>query len=375
MKLTALSHLLLSGASSVGGLARLLHISNTYTSQLTDSLVNDGFASKERIGKEVIVHPNMESPFIQNFSKFAVIVGAYPLHIPTDFLEPESKRKVIWQLRDRSKTIGELRKTVGYSRVVIYDALRPFLRIGMVTVSNGKIKVYSVNKASPLTEPLFQLIEFFESEIDLRPSLEKISSDERVIAVSIFGSQIAGSKDRLSDVDAFVIVNSPEDTDIAKEYAHPRLQLNIYSRRGVVQLARREPWFLKLALDGRILKGGDFLTSLERVPMTADFNGVAGEIRSMLDNLDKLPNKDKARIMMYCIRTSVAMKLFIEERLSQENFIDELYRMYPEFDNYRKYNSSGKIEVRMINAKTMSRTKQKILEELEHVEKKKEKGR
>jgi predicted nucleotidyltransferase/predicted transcriptional regulator len=375
MKLTALLHMLVSGARAVGDLSRLLHISNTYASQITDSLVNDGFALKERAGKKVIVRPNMASPFVQNFSKFIVIVGTYPPHIPTDFLEPESKRKVIWQLKDRSTTIGELRQATGYSRMVIYDALRPFLKVGLVTVSGGKRKNYSINKTSPLTEPLFQLLEFFESEIDLRPLLEKVSSDERVIALSVFGSQTIGRKDKLSDVDAFVVVNSPEDTDMTKEYAHSRLQLNIYSRKGIVQLARREPWFLKLALDGRILKGRDFIATLERVPLAADFRETVSEIKKMLDNLGKLLNKDKARIMMYCIRTTVAMKLFAEKRLSQENFIDELYRLYPEFDNYRKYDGSGKIEARMISTRALSKTKQKILEELKDVEKEKEKGR
>lgn len=367
MELLALSHLLLSGAKSVGELAHLLGVSNTYASQLTSALADKGFVVKDRTGKKVIVNPNMSSPFVQNFSRFVVMVGAHPPYTPMDFLEPESRRKVIWQLMDKGRTIDELRMNTEYSRTVIYDALRPFIKIGVVSVEKGERRIYSVNRALSLVEPLFQLLEFFESEIDMRALLEKISSDERVVALSVFGSQIVGKRDRLSDVDVLVVVSSPEDRNIAEKYVHPHLQLNVYSRRGIVQLVRREPWFLKLVIDGKILKGSDFLEGLERLPMTADFAEITAEILKMLDGLDRLPDGEKARVMMYCVRTAVAMKLFVDERLSQEKFIDELANGYPELSNYREYEETSRISKRK-----MRRSKEKILEDLEYVKKKEE---
>ncbi len=370
MKLLALSHLILSGSKSVGDLAGILGVSNTYASQLSTALVDAGFVVKERKGKKVLVHPNMESPFVQNLSKFTVMVGAYPPYTPTDFLEPESKRKVIWQLKDDDITIDELRTRTGYSRTAIYDALRPFTKVGLVSISRGKKKVYSMNKSLPLAELLLQLIEFFESDIDLRPLLERISSDEKVIALSVFGSQITGKRDRLSDVDALAIVKSPGDRNIAERYEHTRLQLNIYSRKGIIQLIKREPWFLKLALEGRILKGSDFLEGLEKLSIIVDLTENIAEIKRILEVLDRPPDSKKARIMMYCIRTAVAMKLFVDGRLSQEGFINELSRRYPEFESYRGY-----IEGSKINKRTIRKSKDKILEDLENVEKKEEKER
>ena len=87
----------------------------------------------------------------------------------------------------------------------------------------------------------------------------------------------------------------------------------------------------------------------------------------MLDGLDRLPDKEKAGIMMYCIRTAVAMRLFIDGRLSQEGFINELDRRYPEFNGYREYKRDSKI-----NKKTVKKSKEKVLEDLEYVEKKEE---
>ncbi len=368
MKFIVLSHLLLSGEKSVGELARLLGISNTYASQVTGALVEDGFAVKERRGKRVVVRPNMESPFVRSFSKLVVIVGAYPPYTPKVFLEPKSRRRVIWQLRDGRRSIEDLARETGYSRTVLYKALKPLVESGVVLESEGKRKIFSVNNASPLTEPLLQLIEFFESDIELRSVLERISSDEKVVALSVFGSQVHGGKDRLSDVDALIVVSSPEDRDIAEEYAYPNLQLNVYSRRGIVQLLRREPWFLKLALEGRILKGKDFLEGLVEVPSEPDFEDISSEIKRMLAGLDSPPNKEKARILMYCIRTAVAMKLFLDGDLDQARFMEELYRRYPEFRTYRT-------TVKKIDKRIIKRSKRKILEDLRHVEEKEEKKR
>ena len=162
MELTALSHLLLSGSRSVGDLAETLGISNTYASLMTTRLEKEKIVIKKREGKKIIVYPNMQSSFIKNLSKFVILAGLYPPYTPVDFLEPKSRRKVLWQLKDKSKTISELKKNTGYSRTTIYDALRPFVRTGMVSAGTGKIKNYSVNFDSPLAEPLIQLLEFTE---------------------------------------------------------------------------------------------------------------------------------------------------------------------------------------------------------------------
>ncbi len=367
MKLLALSHLLLSGERSVGEFAHLLGISNTYASQVSDSLAADGFVLKERRGKRVLIRANMESPFVQSFSRLAVIVGGYPPYTPVDFLEPQSRRKVLWQLNNGEKSISEVSKATGYSRPVIYDSLKPLLETGVLSIGEGKIKIYRVNDASPLVKPLFEVLDFFESDIDLRPLLERISSDARVVAMCVFGSQVAGKRDKLSDVDALVVVGSPRDKDIVRDFEHANLQLNVYSRRGIIQLARSEPWFLGLTLEGRILKGKDFLEGLVGIPADPDFDGMTSEVREMLDSLGQLPKKEKARIMMYCIRTGVSMRLFLEGKLSQKRFVDEVAERYPEFNAYRSNKKMDK--------QTLASSRKKISEDIEYVEERKEEER
>ena len=347
MKLLALSHLLLSGERSVGEFAHLLGISNTYASQVSDSLAADGFVLKERRGKRVLIRANMESPFVQSFSRLAVIVGGYPPYTPVDFLEPQSRRKVLWQLNNGEKSISEVSKATGYSRPVIYDSLKPLLETGVLSIGEGKIKIYRVNDASPLVKPLFEVLDFFESDIDLRPLLERISSDARVVAMCVFGSQV--------------------DKDIVRDFEHANLQLNVYSRRGIIQLARSEPWFLGLTLEGRILKGKDFLEGLVGIPADPDFDGMTSEVREMLDSLGQLPKKEKARIMMYCIRTGVSMRLFLEGKLSQKRFVDEVAERYPEFNAYRSNKKMDK--------QTLASSRKKISEDIEYVEERKEEER
>jgi predicted nucleotidyltransferase len=365
MRLLALSHLIISGSQTVGGLARLLGVSNTYASLLAGRLQKEGLAVKERAGKNVRVRPNMGSPFVQAFSGLAVATGAYPPFTPADFMEPESRRRIVWRLRNGGMTIGALRKATGYSRTAIYNALGPFLKTKMIMVTGGKGRIYSIDKTSPLAGHVLALLEMQQSDMDLRPLLERISSDPRVVALTIFGSQVDGQKDRLSDVDALVVVESPQDRRISAEYAHPRLQLNVYSRKGLVQLAAREPWFLRLALEGKALKGRELLTGLERLPSSPDIAGVAGEIRTMLGRLEALSGQDAAKLLAYCMRTSLAMKLFIEGALSQERLNTQLRARYPEYGRLRILAAGGKARPGNIR-----RTKLKILEEMVDVEKK-----
>jgi len=370
MRLLALSHLVLSGPQSVGGLARLLGVSTTYASLLASRLENDGLIVKERSGKRVLVRANQESPFMTAFSKFAVTAGAYPPFTPGDFLEPRSRRRIVWQLKNRGMTVDALRKTTGYSRTAIYDALKPFLGTKMILASGKKDKVYSIDGRSPLAKQVLALLDMLESDMDLRPLIERISSDRRVLALSVFGSQAGGRKDRLSDVDAFVVVASPADRSISAEYAHPRLQLNVYSRKGLVQLAMKEPWFLRLALDGKVLKGKELLSGLETLPASADFARVADEIKKMLGRLDALSGEERAKVLMYCMRTALAMRLFTQGILSQRSLDAELRARYPEFDRFRESARGDKAVTGDIR-----NTRLKILEDLRNVEKGEEEGR
>ena len=365
MRLLALSHLLISGAQPVGGLARLLGVSDTYSSLLVNRLEKDGLVIKERAGKNVRVRPNMESPFVRALSGLAVAAGAYPPYTPEDFLEPASRRRIVWRLRNGGMTIGALRAATGYSRTAIYNALGPFLKTGMIGAGGRKIRTYSIDMASPLTGYVLPLLGIQESDMDLRPLLERISSDPRVVALTVFGSQADGRKDRLSDVDALVVVESPQDRGISEKYAHPRLQLNVYSRKGLVQLAAKEPWFLRLALEGKPLKGRELLSGLERLPSSPDTAAVAGEIRAMLGRLGALSGQDAAKLLVYCIRTALAMRLFMEGGLSQGSLNAELRARYPEYGSLRISAIGGKARPGNIR-----RTKLKILEELVDVEKK-----
>ena len=368
MELMTLSHLILSGSLSVGDIAETLGISNTYASLQTTNLEKKKFIIKKREGKKIIVSPNMESSFIKNLSKFVILAGIYPPFTPVDFLEPDSKRRVLWQLKDQSKTISELKKNTGYSRTTIYDSLRPFVKIGMLKTGEGKIKNYSVNHNSPLAEPLFQLLEFTESEMDQKPLLEKMASDARVIALGVFGSQITGKKDITSDIDVLVVVNSPGDRKIVEEYGHPKIQFNIYSRQGIVQLIRREPWFLTLMLDGKILKGEDFLKGLDEINLEVDPEEIIDEIKMMLKGVDKIPVKERANVIIYCLRTALAMKLYYDERLDQKTLGDELSTRYPEFGYYRDMKSKG-----LVTKTVIKKTMEKVMEDLEHVQKAQEK--
>ena len=178
MRFFALSYLVIWGAQPVGGLARLLGISTTYASLLASGLEKEGFVVKERAGKNVWVRPNMESPFVRAFTGLAVAAGAYPPFTPADFLEPRSRRRIVWRLKDGGMTIGALRTATGCSRTAICYALGPFLKTRMVLVRAGKGKIYSIDKTSLLAAHVLAMLEILESDMDLRPLREDIIRPE-----------------------------------------------------------------------------------------------------------------------------------------------------------------------------------------------------
>ena len=165
-------------------------------------------------------------------------------------------------------------------------------------------------------------------------------------------------------------LNLPKIRVICAKYAHPRLQLNVYSRKGLAQLAVKEPWFLRPALDGNVLKGKELLSGLERLPASPDMAKVAGEIRMMLGRLDALTGGDKAKVLMYCIRTALAMRLFTRGILGQESLNTELRARYPEYGRLRESAGGGKA-----GPSDFRRTRLKILEDLRNVEKREKEGR
>lgn len=372
MEYEILSHLLLSGEMSVKEIAELLSISETYASKITDRLKKENLVFKERVGKKVIVKINPLSPLIEKFSRFVVIVGNYPPFTPKDFLTPESKRRIVKLLISAPKNISEIKKESNYSRMTINKILKALTKLKILKVKKEKKKLkkyYLID--NPLTRELTGILQYMESDIRLKDTLNRISSDARTSAVVVYGSEIWGRKDKLSDVDALIVVNSPKDLEsIKREYEQEGLELNIFSRKGLVHLIKREPWFFKLIIEGRILKGEDFLKGLSEIPSRGNINEVTKEIKEMLRGLHKisLPS-DKAKVLEYCIRTLLILKLHIKNELNWRTYYERLDAEYPSFKNLRKAHH----KLKTINEKDISILKEKLLREIKDVEKEEEK--
>lgn len=367
MEYEILSHLLLNGEMHVKEIAELLDISETYASRLTDRLKKENLVVKKRTGKQVIVKPNTTSPLLRNFSRFVVIAGNYPPYTPKDYLTPKSKRKITKTLIPHPKSIQEIKQETGYSRVTINKTLEFLKNSKVVETEDGKPRRYHITD-SPLTQVLVSIIEYLESDIRLREILNRIASDSRTDAVVVYGSEVWDRKDKLSDVDAFVVVDSPKDVEAVKEYEQEGLELNIFSRKGLVHLIKREPWFFRLMLQGKILTGKDFLKGLSEIPSKGDAGEVINEIREMLQALDKLTSTEKARIIMHCIRSLLVLKLHQRNELSWEKYYGELNKEYPQYRKIRRA-YHGLKEVKDGDIKHI---KDKLLKEIRYVKKEKE---
>ncbi len=335
MEYHILSHLLINGEKTVGEIAKQLKISKTHASQLTSKLREKNLVTKKRGGKNVYVRPNMASPLIQRLATLVVIAGNYPPYTPNDFLTPESKRKMIKLLDSGEKTIKEIKERLGYSRVTAHKTLDFLTKSGVVSTKKSRPKRYRLTE-TPLSKALVSVLEYVESGITLNEEINRIVSDEHTEAVVVYGSEIAGRRDMLSDVDVLVVVNSPEEREAMEKYRREGLELTVFSRKGLVHLIRNEPWYLKLALEGRLLKGENLLKDLKEIPSKGNVKEILRETEEMLQKVGELPPEDKARILMYCIRTITALRLHLEEQLSQKTFYETLNREYPVYKSLRR---------------------------------------
>ncbi|MBN2014427.1 MAG: ArsR family transcriptional regulator [Candidatus Altiarchaeota archaeon] len=368
MEYEILSHLLLSGEKSVKEIAELLKISETYASKLTDRMERENLVSKKRSGRQVIVKPNTSSPLVKEFSRFVVIVGNHPPYTPKDFLTPESKRIITKSLIKKPKSIKEIKKETKYSRVTINKTLKSLKKSGIVKTEDRRPRKYHTTD-SPLTKALTPIIEYLELGIRSKNVLNRIASDPRTEALVVYGSEVWGRKDELSDVDAFVVVDSPENVKAIKEYEQEGLELNAFSRKGLVHLIRREPWFFRLILQGKILTGEDFLKDISDTRSKGDTGEVVGEIKEMLEGLDRITSTEKAKILMYCIRSLLVLRLHQEDKLSWENYYRELDKEYPRYKEIRRMRH-GLGEVK---AKDIENIRDKLLKEIGYVKKEQKK--
>ena len=98
----------------------------------------------------------------------------------------------------------QLASVLGISVGTIHREVKQLVSCGMFNVKNvGNIKLYSLNKQSPIYEEIKQII--YKTEGAIKLVRDAISDTEGVKAAFIYGSFAKGDERQDSDIDVFVI--------------------------------------------------------------------------------------------------------------------------------------------------------------------------
>ncbi|MBI4650170.1 nucleotidyltransferase domain-containing protein [Candidatus Desantisbacteria bacterium] len=90
--------------------------------------------------------------------------------------------------------------------------------------------------------------------------MEQLKNDSSVLILAHYGSSARGTIDKFSDIDIFVVTRDKISRgDIISKYSGKKIDLNVYSKKGFLELLKFQPDFIRNLSRSRILKGKDIL--------------------------------------------------------------------------------------------------------------------
>ena len=86
---------------------------------------------------------------------------------------------------------------------------------------------------------------------------------ESVLILIHYGSSARGKDDRFSDIDLFIVTRDRISRgEILSRYSQKKLDLSVYSKRGFLELLRKQPDFMAHIATANVLKGKDIIEAI-----------------------------------------------------------------------------------------------------------------
>ncbi len=241
----------------------LFKYSKSYISKLLGRLEHKGFIKRVKENKKYIVDYNLDNLLVSKFNELLLLSINR-----TEFIDIFMKKRVIKVLScfkpDIVITLEVIAVKLKYSKPIIIDALKELEKQKIVARISQKPVEYKLNESkinNLLQEISAQLVSF--EKIDL---MKYLLNEKSVRIIIQYGSSITPEYDKYSDTDIFVVVDIPQDKkrieEIVDKSPYSKLHLNILSKLGFSQKIKKEPYFVKLIKEGKILKGRDIVEEL-----------------------------------------------------------------------------------------------------------------
>jgi len=258
-----LLHLLMKGEREQNKLPEELGLSKQHISGIIKDMEKRGFISRHKQNRSYLITYNSANPLVRELNRLVLLAANQKQII--DVLSERNSLKTLSCFTDKSPiSRRELIKLTGYERRSLGMALRSLEEKKIIYPVSRKPSAYVLNKKNTAGISLWHISKLiYGSPVDIDRIIKHIINEDHVIISVLYGSAAKNKTDKYSDVDFFVVVDTPADRErIISKYSHPGLDLNVFSKKGFIQMLDKEPYFLKLVKEGRILKGEDIVNEL-----------------------------------------------------------------------------------------------------------------
>lgn len=258
-----LLHLLMRGEQEQSKLAGELGFSKQHISLIIKDMEKKGFISRYKQNRRYVVTYNSANPLVKELNRLVLLAANQKQII--DILSERNSLKTLSCFTDKSPmSRKELIKSTGYERRSLGMALKSLEEKKIIYPVSKKPSAYILNKNNTAGVSLWHISKLIHgSPDDIDRIIKHIINEDHVLVSVLYGSAAKNKTDKYSDVDLFVVVDTPTDRErLLTKYSHPRLDLNVFSKGGFIQMLDKEPHFLKLVKEGRILKGEEIMNVL-----------------------------------------------------------------------------------------------------------------
>lgn len=155
-----------------------------------------------------------------------------------------------------------------FSKVTVIKTLRKLAQFKIISIKVGRPNIYYPCKADLATiflNACFLIQKVYNKKNELSPSeiIKQLENNVSVLILIHYGSSMRGTTDDFSDIDLFAVTRDKISRgDIISKYSNKKIDLNVYSKKGFLELLKSQPDFIRNLSTARILKGKDILEAV-----------------------------------------------------------------------------------------------------------------
>ncbi len=212
---------------------------------------------------------NTRIPFVDNLEKFLLISRG-----KKEILDLFAKKSlllvsgVIYQQKDGA-TINAIVDATGLSKVSVISSIKKMMEQHLLNKSSKRPYRYYVPNREiskyffELSHTIYEIFFAIKQPVDIEQVIQAIAEDDTVLILVQYGSTIKGTHDIYSDMDIFAVTRDKFSRgEILSRYATDKLDLNVFSKSGFLELLKESPDFVHNVASGKIFKGKDILEAV-----------------------------------------------------------------------------------------------------------------